>query len=214
MKSILFDLDGTLCDTLPDITNSINRVLTARGYAPHSREAVSAMVGHSAAYMVKAAAPQASEEELAEILAAYFADYALHLADDTRPYAGMTETLQALAVRGHKLAIVTNKPHTHAVRLVQAIFPPHGNIFTQVQGQTHKFPTKPRPESLYFVMQTLNISAEDAVYIGDSEVDAAFAKNAGIPFVGCAWGFRGRDVLLAAGAEVIIDRPEELLTVL
>jgi len=212
MKLIVFDLDGTLCDTLADITTCLNRVLAAQGYATYTVAQVSAMVGRGAPYMIAAAAPNAAPEELAELSSAYFADYAKHLAATTRPYAGIPETLATLRARGHTLAVVTNKPHAHAVRLVQELFPPHGEIFARVQGQTPKFETKPDPESLFFVLESLGAAPGEAIYVGDSDVDLAFAQNAGLPFVGCAWGFRGRAALEAAGATTIIDKPEELLT--
>ncbi|MCL2695245.1 MAG: HAD family hydrolase [Clostridiales bacterium] len=211
MKTIIFDLDGTLCDTLADITVSLNRVLAAKGYQAYSFAEVSGMVGRGAPHMIAAAAKGATSEELSELSLAYFEDYARHLSDTTRPYAGISETLTELRARGFTLAVVTNKPHAHAVRLAQELFPPHGQIFARVQGQSQKFATKPNPESLLFVLASLGVSPDEAIYVGDSDVDLAFAQNAGLPFVGCAWGYRGRERLLEAGAEVVIDKPEELL---
>jgi len=211
MKTIIFDLDGTLCDTLADITFALNNVLAARGLATYSVAEVTDMVGYGVRHMLAAAATGLSAEELETLFEEYFGSYARYMTAGTRPYPGIPETLHALYARGFTLAIVTNKPHAQAVRLTPALFPPHGELFARVQGQSHKFKPKPDPESLLFVLDSLGVAPDDAIYVGDSEVDVAFARSAGLPFIGCAWGYRGRQRLLDAGAETIAAAPGELL---
>jgi len=211
MKFLAFDLDGTLCNTFPDITSCLNRAMAAEGIAPHTEEAVSRMVGRSLVWMVERALPEADEAMRARVRGAYFADYARHYADNTYIYPGLLPVLEQLYAAGCKMAVVTNKPHAHAVRLVQALFPRHGALFAQVLGQSPRFPTKPAPEMLYAVLRMQGIAPQDAVYIGDSEVDLSFAKNAGLPCLACGWGFLGVEGLQQLGAEHILHTPADLL---
>ncbi|MCL2672454.1 MAG: HAD family hydrolase [Clostridiales bacterium] len=211
MKFLAFDLDGTLCNTLPDITGSLNRALAAEGFAPHTEEAVSRMVGRSIVWMVECALPDADEATRARVRDAYFADYARHYAEYTYIYPGLLPVLEQLHAAGHKMAVVTNKPHAHAVRLVETLFPRHGTIFSQVLGQSPRFPPKPAPEMLRAVLRMQGIAIEDAVYIGDSEVDLSFAKNAELPCLACGWGFLGAEGLKELGAEHILYAPADLI---
>lgn len=212
MKLVLFDLDGTLCDTLADISASLNRALTLCGFPVFTEAETSAMIGRSVTYLCQRAMPRGHENDWETVRDHFLTDYAKHLCDTTVPYPGMPEALDALTDAGYTLAVVTNKPHAHAVALVAHAFRHNGACFAQVQGQSPKFLLKPDPESLAFVIQNLGFTPGDAVYVGDSDVDVRFAENMGIPFIGCAWGFRGRDALLHAGAKTVIDRPDELLS--
>lgn len=210
MKLVLFDLDGTLCDTLADITASLNRALAVCGFPAFTPEQASAMIGRSTAYLCQRAMPRGHENDWETVRDHFLADYLRHLSDKTVPYDGIPEAVAALRAAGYTLAVVTNKPHAHAVALISRVFDGHGACFAQVQGHSPKFLTKPDPESLAFVIASLGATPADAVYVGDSDVDLRFAENMGVPFIGCAWGFRGRDALLAAGANVVVDRPAEL----
>ena len=164
--------------------------------------------------MCQRAMPKGHENDWLPVQAAYYEDYARHLCDATRPYEGIVPLLDALKAQGYLLAVVTNKPHAHAVSIIQTLFSDHGKVFSQVQGQAKKFTLKPAPDSLEFVMQNLGVTKQDTIYVGDSDVDVLFAENTGLKSVGCAWGFRGAEHLFAAGADVIIDHPMQLLDVL
>ena len=211
MKLVLFDLDGTLCNSLQGITDSLNRSLEQCSFPTFTADQVSGMVGKSVIYLCQRAMPRGHENDWEKVRDLFLVDYAKHLTDTTRPYPGIVEAVTALKERGYLLAVVTNKPHRHATEMISVLFPHHGEAFAQVQGQSSKFLLKPDPESLFFVMNTLGVKPEDAVYVGDSDVDLRFAENASLPFIGCAWGFRGRDALLRAGATLVADQPSELV---
>ena len=211
MKFLAFDLDGTLCNTLPDITASLNRVLAAEGLASHDEAEGSRMVGRSIAWLLQNALPQADAEMRERLGAAYYADYSRNFAVDTYIYPGLLTVLEQLKAKGHKLAVVTNKPHAHAVRLIEKFFPRHGELFCQVLGQGSRFPTKPAPDMLRYVLNMQGVAADNAVYVGDSDVDLAFARNAGVPCLACGWGFIGESGLTALGAEHIMREPSDLL---
>ncbi|HPF54262.1 MAG TPA: HAD-IIIA family hydrolase [Eubacteriales bacterium] len=214
MKLAIFDLDGTLCNTLKDIADSLNRALTQAQFPTFSYEQVNSMVGKSISYMCQRAMPKGHENDWGKVKTLYYKDYSLHLADSTLPYDGIVETLYALRDRGYTIACVTNKPHAHAVAMLTKLFPHNGEIFAQIQGQSNKFALKPDPETLLFVIQNLGAQLDDCVYVGDSEVDVQFAKNTGLPMIGCAWGFRGKDALVKAGASCIAETPKDLLNIL
>lgn len=214
MKLIAFDLDGTLCNTLKDITDSLNRALVASGFPTFSDEEVCAMVGKSIDYMCQRAMKKGHENDWEPVRDRYYWDYSRHLCDHTRPYEGILDLIRELKQRGYLLAVVTNKPHAHAVSIVSTVFPHHGDDFSQVQGQAKKFELKPHPQSFEFVLNHLRVNKEDVIYVGDSDVDVYFAKNTGVRFVGVDWGFRGEAHLRAAGAETVIYHPMELLGVL
>ena len=213
MKLIAFDLDGTLCNTIADIASSLNLALEAHGIEPYSLEQIKGMVGRSMVYMCQRAMPRGRENDWKPVMDTYFKEYSRHLLDTTLPYPGMPETLNALKAKGCQLAVVTNKPHAHAVAVVSGLFKNHGAVFNQIQGQNSKFTLKPNPESLQFVLDNLGVKNRDALYVGDSEVDFQFARNAQMHFCGAGWGFRGRAFLEELGSEFVIDKPEELLKV-
>lgn len=214
MKFIAFDLDGTLCDTIADIADSLNRALAARRYPTFTTEQVKGMVGKSIAYMCQRAMPKGHENDWEQVKKDYFEDYARHLTDRTKPYEGIEEVLDELLRRGYKLAVVTNKPHAHAVAIVERLFKHHGDAFSAVQGQASKFLTKPDPETLNFVMNNLNVDPKDAIYIGDSDTDIIFARNAGMPSIGVAWGYRGEELLRQTGATYIAHTPKDILDII
>lgn len=211
LKLIAFDLDGTLCNTIADIAHALNRTLVRHGIAPYTLPQVQAMVGHGMANLCKSAMPQGREEEWRQVMEDYFADYSLHLCDSTRPYEGIPEALHALKKQGYLLAVVSNKPHRNTVDMIHGIFPDWERLFSAVQGQDPRFAVKPNPASLVYVLDSLGVTAEETLYVGDSEVDFAFANNTGTAFCGAAWGFRGRALLESLGCGQIIDTPIELL---
>ncbi len=214
MQLIAFDLDGTLCNTIEDIAGSLNRALEKHGIDPYPLSVVQGMVGRSVAYMCQRAMPHGRENDWKPVMDSFFEDYTHHSLDHTRPYPGVAEALRALKEKGYLLAVVTNKPHAHAVHMISELFPPHGNLFCQVQGQNSKFTLKPHPASLQFVLDMQKVKNANALYVGDSEVDFQFARNGGLHFCGVSWGFKGRSFLENLGSEFVIDEPRELVAVM
>ncbi len=211
IKLIAFDLDGTLCYTLKDIAASLNHALAYFGYPTFSDDGVSNLVGKSVVYMCKNALPKGHEDEWEALVERWHVEYAAHCCDTTEPYPGMRETLKALKEQCYTLACVTNKPNRHAVPILERLFPPNGELFSRIQGQTPEYPTKPDPFMMDMVRDELGFSREETLYVGDMDVDVQFAKNSGLRFAGCAWGFRGEAFLREAGAQIVMQKPEDLL---
>ena len=208
-STILFDMDGTVLDTLQDLWASTNAVLRELGYPERSLDDIRSYVGNGAMNQIRRAMPEGSSEaELADALARYQAYYAVHCRDHTKPYDGLMPVLRQLDAAGKKLAVVSNKPD-RAVKLLSA---EHFGALMHVSiGETPTLRRKPAPDTVDAALAALGMPKEGAVYVGDSEVDVETAKNAGLPLIAVSWGFRGRAALEAAGAETVIDRPEELL---
>ncbi len=209
IRLIAFDLDGTLCSTLKDIATALNLALAHYGYPTYSDDAVSALVGKSVVYMCRHAMPQGHEDEWQKVVDRFFVEYAEHLCDTTLPYAGMPETLHALKAQGCTLAVVTNKPDVNARAMLKTLFPP--GLFSRIQGQTPEYPTKPDPFMMDLVREELGFTREQTLYVGDMDVDVQFAKNSGLRFAGCGWGFRGEAFLRESGAETVLQKPQALL---
>lgn len=211
-KLCAFDLDGTLVDTIGDLAASLNYALEKNGLPVHTVQEVSRLVGHSVPYMCYMAVPEdVREARWQQVCADCDAHYALHCCDHSRPYQGVLRTVSRLKAAGVTLAVVTNKPHKHAMHVVNELFP--RDTFSIILGMMKKFEKKPAAEPLNFVLDYLGVAPKDAIYVGDSEVDIEFAKNAGLPCVSVTWGLRPRAELIAAGATCLIDDPEELLEI-
>lgn len=211
-KLCAFDLDGTLVDTIGDLAASLNYALDKNGLQPLAVQEVSRLVGHSVSYMCYMAVPEELREaRWRQVNADCDLHYAQHCCDHSHPYEGILRTVSRLKQAGVTLAVVTNKPHKHAMHVVNTLFP--RDTFSIVLGMMEKFEKKPAAEPLNFVLDYLGVDRGDAVYVGDSEVDIEFAKNAGLPCVSVTWGLRPRAELIAAGAGRLIDDPEELLEV-
>lgn len=207
-RAVLFDLDGTLVDSLADIGDALNAVLAERGHPTHARVAYQTLVGDGARELVRRALPPDASGELDAVLAAYKARYHAHLVVETRPYDGVVALLETLASRGLALAVVTNKPHEAAVEIVRTLFAP--GTFEVVLGQKEGVPHKPDPAGPNEVLARLGVAAADAFFVGDTSTDMRTAVNAELVGIGVTWGFRGRDELLAHGATVVVDTPEEI----
>ena len=203
----LFDMDGTLLDTLADLTAAVNHTLEQYGYPRRTIEQVRKGLGNGAAKLVAAMLPQGEETPgFADIMRDYRAWYQAHACVETCPYPGVPEMLERLRQRGCKVAIVSNKPHGAACELAERFFPGVPTF-----GERPETPRKPAPDMVFHALAALGAGKENAVYVGDSEVDVQTARNAGLPVIGVAWGFRGREALAAAGAETIVDTVAELL---
>ena len=208
--TVLFDLDGTLLDTLEDICGAANHTLRELGYPERTLAEMRRFVGNGAEMqMRRALGADADEETVAKALALYKPYYAAHCQIKTKPYAGVLELMAALKAEGFRLAVVSNKPDATTKTLAARFFPG-----LPAFGQRDDVPPKPAPDLVFRALETLGVDAADAIYVGDSEVDVATARNAGLPLAAVSWGFRGRRALAEAGAAVIVDTAAELLEVL
>ena len=209
-QAILFDMDGTLLDTLTDMQAAVNYILEKYGYPTRTLEEVRRFVGNGAGPLIHRALPQGVDPDReAEILADYRAYYQAHNCVETRPYDGIGPLLERLRQEGVRTAVVSNKPDATTKTLAARFFPG-----LPAFGQRDDVPPKPSPDLVFRALDTLGVAAADAVYVGDSEVDVATARNAGLDMIGVAWGFRGRAALEAAGAPLVADTPEQLLDML
>lgn len=208
MDGAVFDLDGTLLDTLADIGTACNTVLARHGYPQHPLAAYRQMVGSGFDKLVDRAVPQDRKPDacaLAKLTQEARHYYAEHMMEQTRPYPGMEQALQLLLERGFRLGALSNKPDAMTQALIQHYFP---GIFTAVQGARPDMPLKPDPQALLAMYAGLSTTRN--AYVGDSNVDMQTAHNAGAYAVGVAWGFRGSAELADAGAGIILISPAEL----
>lgn len=202
----MFDMDGTLLDTLQDMRASMNRVLSANHYPPRSLAELRLYVGNGARNLTRRALPpDTPEDEVERVFALYRQEYRTHFCVDTVPYPGVTELLERLRMQGIAVAIVSNKPHATAAALTGTFFP---GVLTVGDDGVH--PRKPAPDNVLRTLEQLGVAPEEALYVGDSEVDIATARNAGMDAAIVGWGFRDRDFLLQSGAEEVISTAEEL----
>lgn len=208
--AILFDLDGTLLDTLGDLHASTNAVLRSFGYPERTIDEVRRFVGNGARVLIQQAVPEGEGHRVDEVLAAFQSYYAAHCDILTRPYPGIPELLTALGEK-YPLAVVSNKPDRAVKELAKIYFPA-----LYARGESADCPRKPAPDMVYAAMKALD--ADRCVYVGDSEVDVLTAKNAGVPCIAVTWGFRDVDTLCAAGAEyfchTVADLPQMIETIL
>lgn len=208
-KAVLFDLDGTLLNTLGDLHSAVNFALEKNGYPPRTLAQVRAFVGNGAKKLIERALPEgATEEEVALCFADFTAEYDRHINVLTRPYNGVTDVLRELKARGVRVAVVSNKYDSAAQTLVQTHF---GDLVDICFGTLKNVPAKPAPNTANMALAAFGLSADEAVYVGDSGVDCSTAANANLPFIALSWGFWDRDRLEQAGAKVICDSAEELL---
>lgn len=211
IKGCIFDLDGTLTDTLESLTFSVNRTLEEMKLGTITKDQCRRFVGNGARCLVERALNAAGDteskrlEEGMEVYGRIFREYCTY---HVTPYKGVPEMLKRLQAKGVKLSVLSNKPHGQTVDVVKEFF--GENIFDQVQGQDSRFPKKPNPAGVYHLLKEMGISREECLYVGDSEVDVATGAAAGMKCVAVTWGFRGRKELKAAGAEYLIDTPEQL----
>lgn len=212
--ALLFDLDGTLLDTLDDLAGAMNRVLAGRGLPGHPVDAYRTFVGDGVTALAERALPPSARqpEVVAATVAALRDEYARSWAVRTRPYPGVTELLDALAARGLPLAVLSNKPHEATVAMVAYFL---GRWpFAVVRGLQEGAPRKPDPTVALELAGLLGREPASCAFVGDSAVDVHTARRAGMTSVGVTWGFRGEAELVQAGAHHLIGAPLELLTLL
>ena len=211
MKAVLFDLDGTLTNTLDDIADSMNYALKQYGLPSYPVDAYRYMVGNGARKLAERAVGERTDL-LDAVYGAYMERYKDHAADKTCAYEGTTELLKALKERGILICVLSNKPHRDTVTVVSHYFP--DITFDAVQGQIDGVPVKPDPAGALALAQKLNTNPSDFAYLGDTGVDMTCAVRAGMHPFGALWGFRDADELIKAGAETLLESPPELLNYL
>lgn len=208
-KAVIFDMDGTILNTLEDLKNATNYSLRQFGMPERSLEEVRMFVGNGIRKLVERAVPSdTSEEKIAQVLDVFLEYYEIHSADNTSPYPGILELVEKLKKSGIKTAVSTNKADVPAQELGREYF---NGIFDLIVGQQDGLKVKPAPDSVNKILSILDIQKKDAIYIGDSDVDVQTAKNSGLDFIGVSWGFRGREFLEKNGAKNIVDNANEIL---
>lgn len=208
-KAVIFDMDGTILNTLEDLKNATNYSLRQFGMPKRSLEEVRMFVGNGIRKLVERAVPAGTpEEKIAQVFDVFLEYYEIHSADNTSPYPGILELVEKLKKSGIKTAVSTNKADVPAQELGREYF---NGIFDLIVGQQDGLKVKPAPDSVNKILSILDIQKKDAIYIGDSDVDVQTAKNSGLDFIGVSWGFRGREFLEKNGAKNIVDNANEIL---
>ena len=208
-QACIFDLDGTLLDTLQDLANSVNIALVDFGQPVRTVEEVRAFVGNGVRKLMQRAVPEGTDEDLGERIYERFLEvYDREKNHYTKPYDGILELIALLKARGIACAVLSNKNDDAVAALCEAHFP---NCFEFTQGMRPGVAPKPAPDALFALCTRMGINPEDAVYIGDSEVDVKTAQAAGMRLVAVTWGFRSREMLAKTGAKEMIDAPRELI---
>lgn len=212
-QTVIFDLDGTLLDTLEDLADAGNWVCRRNGWPEHSLEEFRSMVGHGIPNLVERFSPEGCRSPLLMVntLAQFSQYYGAHNMDKTLPYAGMAELAAELKERGVQMAVYSNKADDFSRQIVEHFFP---GVFSLVRGKVRGVPVKPDPTGVRQVLAELNADPAATLFVGDSSVDMETAHNAGLPACGVTWGFRSRESLEAAGAEFLADTPEQLAAVI
>lgn len=208
----IFDLDGTLTDTLDSLTYSVNLTLEEMGYPALERSKCRAFVGNGSRVLIEKALKASGDTTLSRIeegMEVYDRVFDANCTYHVTPYDGIVESLQALKEKGMKLTVLSNKPHRQAVHVVEEVF--GKEMFDWVQGQQEGIPRKPDPYAAIQIAEKFGVKPEECVYIGDSEVDVATGTAARMKTLGVTWGFRSVEQLKEAGATILLDRPVQIL---
>ena len=214
IKLCIFDLDGTLIDSLADLAGAMNHALKSEGFDTHPVESYRKMVGNGVSVLADRAAggsDRLTPEVKERILAAFSDYYVEHCVEHTLPYDGIPKMLDKLSEMGVLYAVNSNKPDLFSKLIVKVLFPLFS--FAQVWGKKKEYDPKPSPDGVKGIAEELGVSLDEVLYIGDSDVDVYTAKNASVRFCGVSWGFRSVEELRAAGASVIADTPEDILRI-
>lgn len=213
-KLVIFDLDGTLLNTIDDLAQSVNSVLQKYDYPTHSVEKYKSFVGNGVNKLIeRAVSKELCTKELVERLQADFMEYyAQHGKDNTKPYHGIMELLNELRSHGVTLAVASNKHHTATIELINHYF--GSTIFSVVYGKREGTSPKPDPTIVFDIIEKCGVTAAEVFYVGDSSTDMQTAHNASVCSVGVTWGFRTRQELVEHGAKHIINSPIELLNLI
>ena len=210
-NTYIFDLDGTLLDTLTDLAASTNYALRTHGMPEHTIDEVRRFVGNGVRKLMERAVPDGTDNPLFdEAFATFRQHYMEHSLDTTRPYEGVPDMLAALKAKGCHLAVVSNKMMAATQELCRHFFPETIEVAIG-ENEAEGIRKKPAPDTVIAALRQLGVGEEGAVYVGDSDVDIATARNSNLPCISVLWGFRDRDFLLQHGASTLISAPEELL---
>lgn len=207
-KAVIFDLDGTLLNTLGDLASSVNFALRECGYPERTVDEVRSFIGNGVIMLMRRSVPkgtnEADEKACFEKFRAYYLE---HMEDTTAPYDGVNELIEKLSARGIKTAVVSNKLDAGVKGLCEKYFPG----LTCAFGVNNESERKPAPANVFKALSKLKVEKSEALYVGDSEVDVQTAQNAGLEMVGVTWGYRSRETLISSGANHIVEKPEKLL---
>jgi len=211
-KGVIFDLDGTLLDTITDITFTLNLVLSRHGYRQYSEAECKKMVGDGMEVLVKRAVPEIADQDQAikELIKEYRKEYATTWRKHSRPYPRVVEVLAELKKAGLKTAVLSNKSHEFTVLMTRELLPFNFEI---IQGAQPELPVKPDPTMANIVLQGLRLKPSEVIYVGDTSVDMETARAASILAAGALWGFREAEELLRSGAQILLKTPYDLLPV-
>ena len=206
----IFDLDGTLLDTLQDLATSVNYALRQHAMPEHSLDDIRRFVGNGVRKLMERAVPEGAQNPQFEAAFSTFRQYYMqHSLDTTRPYDGIPEMLDELKRRGCRMAVVSNKMMAATQELIVHFFPQIEVAIGEHEAEGIR--KKPAPDTVHEALRQLGVTTKNAVYVGDSDVDIETAYNSGLPCISVLWGFRDQDFLLSHGATTLISRPEELL---
>ncbi len=204
----VFDMDGTIVDSIGDIASAMNRSLEKLSHKTYTKEEYYHMVGNGMEKLCRRALPDAGEEEIQKLISLYKEDYLKNCCVDTMPYEGICEMLRDIKEEGVKIAVISNKPHSQVMAVAEKLF--DMDLFYEIIGQSERFPTKPNPDSLIYLMDKLKLKKTEVVFVGDSDIDIRYGANAGVYTIGVAWGFRGEEELKSAGTNKIVYSPNEI----
>jgi len=212
IKAAVFDLDGTLADTMPALAVSVNKTLALYGRGKKTEKELYQCINYGTRELIRRAFDNTPEESmLDEAVKAYMDFYKEDFIITKEPYSGILQLLESLRGRGIKLGVLTNKPHEITLKLIDIIF--GENYFDAVLGQG-PFPPKPDPAASRFIAEKLGVRAEEVLFVGDSHIDVRTAKNAGFHFAGAGWGYKPKQTLIDEGAEYIAENREEIIKIL
>ena len=210
IHTIIFDMDGTVLNTLEDLTGSVNYVLKQFGFPERTQEEYRQFFGSGIRYAISRAVPAGTPESVIdEMIPVFKAHYDVHCLDKTRPYDGIQDTLRRLKEKGYKLAIVSNKIDSAVKELNERFFQDAVDVAI---GEQPGIRRKPAPDMVIASLAQLNSNPAEAVYVGDSEVDLETAAQSGLPCISVLWGFRDREFLLEKGATILVEKPEEIIS--
>lgn len=209
---VIFDLDGTLLDTLDDLCNSVNYSLRTNNFPERSLAEVRTFVGNGIRLLIERSVPEGTSKELIDKTFECFKTYyAVHCNDKTKTYPGVMDMLKELKKNGYKIAVLSNKAQYAVTKLCDIYF---NNLLDDAVGARENIAKKPSPDALYICAENNNINLNNVIYVGDSDVDVATANNAGVRGIAVTWGFRSRELLIKCGAENLADNTDELLQIL
>lgn len=210
-KAVIFDLDGTLLDTIEDIKETMNSVLIKYGYQTFSVEEYKYFVGKGVDHLIKEVMREADikDGEFSKLKSGYYEVYKTQSKIFTKVYDGIKELITELKTMGLSINVLSNKPHVQTIDVIDYYFPK--NTFNLVYGKKEEFLAKPAPDSALDIINKLNVKPTEVIYVGDTETDMFTAINSNFYSVGCLWGFRKKEELINAGADVLVEKPEEIL---